>query len=179
MGGTDGLSSAKWVPADPTNFKSADRTAFTNVVIHVTDGHANAQPVAEMWQQANHGSSAHFVIGQDGTVIQSVRIKDIAWHAHAVNGHSVGIEHCARTPGELSGDDPGMPPTEVQYAASAKLAAFLCKLAGLSPNAVTIQGHAEIDPATTHSDCPNGSGWDWDHYLQLVLVEYEALLEVA
>jgi N-acetyl-anhydromuramyl-L-alanine amidase AmpD len=170
---------AEWVPADPSNFEAASRTTFKNVVIHITDGRANAKPVAQMWQEAHHGTSAHFVIGQDGTVIQSVRIKDIAWHAHAANSTSVGIEHCARSPGEFSDDDPGMPPTEAQYVASAKLVAFLCKLANLSPNGETIQGHAEIDPETTHSDCPDGAGWDWDHYLQLVLVEYNALEAVA
>jgi hypothetical protein len=29
-------------------------------------------------------------------------------------------------------------------------------------------GHAEADSATTHADCPNGCGWDWDRYMALV-----------
>ncbi len=170
---------ATWVPADASNFKAASRATFTNVVIHITDGRENAQPVAEMWQEVNHKSSAHFVIGQDGTVLQAVRIKDIAWHAHAANAFSVGIEHCARTPGSLSKDDPGLPPSPALYAASAKLVAYLCNQAELPPDRVTIQGHAEIDHATSHADCPNGAPWDWDAYMALVQNEYAALQAVA
>ncbi len=170
---------ATWVPADGSNFKSADRTTFTNVVIHITDGHPNAQPVAEMWQEVNHGSSAHFVVGQDGTVLQAVRLKDIAWHAHAANETSVGIEHCARSPHAFTDEDPGLPPSQVQYAASAKLTAYLCKVAGLTPDRVTIQGHAEIDKKTTHADCPNGAPWDWTAYMTLVQNAYAALQAVA
>jgi N-acetyl-anhydromuramyl-L-alanine amidase AmpD len=170
---------ATWVPADASNYKSASRASYTNIVIHITDGRERAQPVAEMWQEANHGSSAHFVVGQDGTVLQAVRLHDVAWHAHAANAYSVGIEHCARTPRSLNHDDPGLPPSAELYAASAKLVAYLCNQAQLSPDRVTIQGHAEIDHATTHADCPNGAPWDWDSYMTLVQNEYDALQAVA
>jgi len=166
---------ATWVPADATNFKRANRASFTNIVIHITHGHEHAQPVAEMWQEPNHGSSAHFVVGQDGTVLQAVRLKDVAWHAHAVNAYSVGSEHCARTPGSLNAADPGLPPSDELYAASAKLVAYLCNQMQLAPDRVTIQVHAEIDKETTHADCPTGAPWDWDSYIMLVENEFAAL----
>src|SRR4029077_11944770 len=125
------------------------------VIVHCTDGHERAQPVAEMWSDpviGNDGkprpSSAHFVVGQQGEVFQAVRLVDTAWHAHAVNALSVGVEHCARTPGELSKPgyaDPGLPPSDALYAASAKLVAWLCVQLGVTPSRVCIMGHAEAD----------------------------------
>lgn len=165
----DRYPGATWVPADPSNYRRAGRPAFSRVIIHITDGRPAAMPVAQMWQVPKHGSSAHFVVGQDGTVLQCVALGDVAWHAHAQNGAGVGIEHCARTPRELSPLDPGLEPSDAQYAASAKLVAWLCDLVGLPRNRFNIQGHAEADPATTHLDCPLGSGWDWDRYMALVL----------
>lgn len=149
---------ALWMPAHPSNFRAGRMAAVGLLVLHCTDGHADARPVAEMWQRPAHGSSAHFVIGQDGTVIQAVRLADVAWHAHVANGHSVGIEHCARTPRELGPNDPGMPPTEAQLTASAKLVDWLCARFGMPRSRAVIVGHAEADPATTHADCPEGSG---------------------
>jgi N-acetyl-anhydromuramyl-L-alanine amidase AmpD len=158
------------VPAHPSNYLTLQpkRSTFDKIVIHCTDGHPDARPVAEMWQREGHGSSAHFVVGQDGTVIQAVDLGDVAYHAHAANRRSVGIEHCARTPGEWRVDDPGLPPSDALYLASARLVAWLCLAAGLPIDRATIQGHAEADPATTHKACPLGSGWAWDRYLVMV-----------
>lgn len=168
---------AQWVPADKSNYRAAGRAGFSLVVIHCTDGRDKALPVAEMWQQPHHGSSAHFVIGQDGTVIQCVRLGDIAWHAHEANSYSVGIEHSARTPKELSADDPGLPPSDEQYAASAQLVAWLCYQHGLSPTRTTILGHAEADKTTDHTLCPNGCGFNWASYMEIVAAEYAKLGE--
>ena len=170
---------ATWQPAHVTNYRTAWRTRPTLICIHCTDGREHAQPVADMWSTPRHGSSAHFVVGQDGTVIQSVRIKDIAWHAHAANAYSIGIEHCARTPGELGHDDPGLPPSDAQYAASAALVAFLCAQYGIQPSRVAIVGHSEADAATTHTRCPSGCGWDWTRYMTEISVAYQKYQSVA
>jgi N-acetyl-anhydromuramyl-L-alanine amidase AmpD len=170
---------AACLQADASNYRKAGRSSYRYIVIHCTDGHEMARPVAEMWQQPKHGSSAHFVVGQDGAVFQCVSLADVAWHAHAVNSSSVGIEHSARTPGELSATDPGSPPSQALYDASAKLVAWLLRRVGLTPSRDTIQGHAEIDPATTHEDCPLGCGWDWDRYMAAVQKEYDAWELVA
>jgi N-acetyl-anhydromuramyl-L-alanine amidase AmpD len=162
------------MPAHGSNYRIGRPVQSPSmVVIHCTDGHEHAQPVAEMWQEPRHGSSAHFVIGQDGTVIQSVSIFDTAWHAHSANGSAVGIEHCARTPKELGHSDPGLPPSDALYDASAKLVAWLCSSLGIMPSRVAIMGHAEADHTTTHTECPNGCGWDWPRYMQMVANEYQ------
>lgn len=165
---------ASFVPADPSNYRAGERNTYDLVVVHVTDGHADAQPVAEMWQQPGHGSSAHLVVGQGGEVLQCVPLRDVAWHAHAANERSVGVEHCARTRGELGPGDPGLAPSSVLYAASAQLVAYLLRAAGLPCDRAHAQGHAECDPATTHADCPTGA-WDWSVYWPMVLSAYAAL----
>ena len=161
---------ARFVPADRTNYKAEIRDSFSKIIVHITDGHGEADAVAEMWQQPNHKSSAHFVIGQDGTVIQAVALNDVAWHAHSQNGTSVGIEHCARSPHELGPSDLGLPLSDAQYQASAELVAWLCNEVNLPVDRDHIQGHAEADPQTTHEDCPEGvcGGWDWDRYMELI-----------
>lgn len=172
---------ATFIPADRTNISRADRTTFSKIIFHITDGRSRAMPVARMWQEPKHGSSAHFVIDQDGSVIQAVQLKDIAWHAHAQNKIAVGIEHCARSPKELEKADPGLPLSPSQYEASAKLTAWLCHIAGLTPSRQVIQGHAEADPKTTHRDCPTGvaGGLDWDKYMALVQDAYRDLKKLA
>jgi N-acetyl-anhydromuramyl-L-alanine amidase AmpD len=144
------------------------------IIIHCTDGRPKAGPVAEMWQKPHHGSSAHFVIGQDGEVLQCVALVDDAWHAHAQNPISVGIEHCCRTPRELGKDDPGLPPTLVQLEAGAALVAWLCSHLGLEANRTTIQGHAEADPLSTHRGCPTSAGIDLDAYVARVVAARRA-----
>lgn len=159
---------AVWLPADPSNFRHSARSTYGQIVIHCTDGRPDPYAVARMWQSPHHGSSAHFVIGQDGTVIQSVSLFDIAWHAHAANGSSVGIEHCARTPREFGPTDPGLPPTAPQLLASARLTKWLCENVGLVPSRAVIRGHAEADPKSTHRLCPTGCGLNLDAYFCIV-----------
>ncbi len=164
---------ALWVPAASSNYRTGRRGPPTEAVIHCTDGHPDAMGVAEMWAEPGHGTSAHFVIGQDATVIQSVSLQDIAWHAHAASFIGIGIEHCARTPGEWSPRDPGLPPSDAQYLASARLVAWLAKRFGFNPvRGVGVKGHAEADPRTTHTRCPDGCGWNWELYMGLVASAY-------
>lgn len=160
---------ALWLPAHESNYLQRDRPLanIAFIVIHITDGHEKAVPVAKMWQEPGHGSSAHFVVGQSGEVVQSVAITDVAYHAHAANKFSIGIEHCARTPKELSPLDPGLPVSRVQYAASATLVKWLCALIEQPVSRDVIRGHCEIDRKTTHKDCPNAI-WDWAYYMSLL-----------
>lgn len=168
---------AQWIGAHPTNYRLSNRKGFSLIVCHITSGRGKARATADMWRKEGRKSSAHFVIDQDGSIIQSVGLRDVAWHAHLANGKSVGIEHCAREPKELGKDDPGLPLSLCQYQSSTRLAAWLCRVAGLTPSREIILGHTEADPATTHKKCPAGvaGGWDWDKYMKMVLSEYEAL----
>lgn len=177
---------SKFILADSSNYTTrpdiALRTGrpYDEVVIHCTDGHERAQPVAEMFATPQHDgkhAAAHVVIGQDAEAIQCVPLRCAAYHAHGANSHSVGIEHCARTPGELYRGDPGLKPTQVQYRKSAYICAWVLAGAGLVPKrGVNIKGHAEADPTTTHTRCPDGCGWDWDLYMSMVNEEYAKLV---
>jgi N-acetyl-anhydromuramyl-L-alanine amidase AmpD len=179
---------ALWVPAHPSNYHlrpAGALVAYSLGVQHITSGHADAMPVAQMWQcpkgsKSNpHGTCAHFVIGQDGTLIQCVPLRFAANHAHAVaNACSYGVEHCAREPGELWPSDPGMPLTPAQYAKSSWLNAYLLKAAGLVPTLhLNVKGHAEADPATTHTGCPDAvaGGFDWDRFMAMTRAEWDAI----
>ena len=138
------------------------------IIIHATDGRGDPRATARMWQEPNHHSSAHFVVGLDGTIIQAVRLTDVAFHAHQRNSDSVGIEHCCRTPGELGPNDPGLKPTPIQLRHSAELVRWLCEQRDLPLDRTSIKGHAEADPDTTHADCPEGAGINLDAYVGLV-----------
>jgi len=177
-------AASRMILADRSNYLTRPPIfpGYDLIVIHCTDGHPAALGVAQMWQQpgaSGKHTSAHFVIGQDGEAIQCVPLAFAAQHAHNANAHSVGIEHCARTPGEwdkaLGHHDPGLPPSDALYAKSAELVAYLLVAAGLPCDRDHVKGHAEADPATTHTRCPDGCGWDWDAYMSRVRIAYEAL----
>lgn len=168
------------VPADSTNYGARPRPILKNgyrrIVIHCTSGRADPMGPASMWQQPHAGSSAHFVVGQDGTVVQCVELCFAAYHAHSANADSIGVEHCARAAGTLSAADPGLPPSDACYRSSAKLVAYLLVAAGVQPDrSTTVLGHAEADPQTTHTLCPVGDGWNWETYWPLLIQEYIAL----
>ncbi|MBI4578694.1 MAG: N-acetylmuramoyl-L-alanine amidase, partial [Planctomycetes bacterium] len=105
-------------------------------------------------------SSAHYVVGHDGTVVQMVPDRDIALHAGGpalYNLQSIGIEH------EGYADENGW--TNAQYEASARLAAWLCRTYGIDVDRDHILGHVQV-PNQDHRD--PGPHFDWQRYLELV-----------
>jgi N-acetyl-anhydromuramyl-L-alanine amidase AmpD len=163
---------SRFEPANTANYKSLTGTRTINrIVIHITDGQPKLNGTVAWFQNPAARVSAHYIVGQDGEVVQMVKHNDIAWHASSANGDSIGIEHVARSPHEwdkkLGHTDPGMMPTEKQYCASAALVNWLCNQFNLPMDRTHVLGHSEADPKTTHTDCPNGV-WDWDHYMDLV-----------
>jgi N-acetyl-anhydromuramyl-L-alanine amidase AmpD len=88
--------------------------------------------------------SAHYVIGQDGRIVQLVSEDDTAYHAgnYAVNLRSIGIEHEA---------GPAMAPTDALYAASARLHAEIASRHGIGlAVGTTVLPHRAIVP----TECP-------------------------
>lgn len=168
---------ATMVAAHPGNYGHIVRPNWDLIVIHCTDGQSRAAPVAEMFAtfDPKHPRSAHFVVDQDGSVIQCVPLRFPAYHAHRANQWSVGIEHCARTPGERGSRDPGLPPSNALYAGSARLVAWLLVSGGFVASRAIIKGHSEADATTTHTRCPLGCGWDWPRYMGEVDAAINAL----
>lgn len=152
------------------------------VVIHITD--AGQTPYIGTWftREAARASS-HYMVDQNGDIIQFVREQDTAWHAgnRTANRRSIGIEHVAvKRGGATYGSTtyPHTPPSDAEYRASAALVAHLCRKYNLTPDRTTIVGHNEINANTSHSSCPTGA-WDWDTYMPLVAEAYAALGRVG
>jgi hypothetical protein len=151
---------AIWAPspnATPARQPAKGRVSY--VVIHDTEGSCAA---ALNWLDGPaSGSSAHFLVCQDGTVYQLAHVRDIAWHAgnRYINQHSIGIEH------EGFRDTGGYTPA--QYAASAALVRWLDAVYGLhirlDRNAIF--GHDNV-PDGGHTD--PGPYWDWNDYMSRV-----------
>lgn len=163
---------AIFVPAASSNYRRGRARKIRRVVIHITDGRANAWPVAQMFQEhLDKPRSSHFIVGQDTTVLQSVRLADTAWHAGTANPDSIGIENCARSPKELGPADLGLKPTLGQYQRCAELVVWCLKTYGIPCDREHVLGHAEADPKTTHKDCPTGA-WDWAVFWPMVVDQY-------
>ncbi|MCM8738823.1 S8 family serine peptidase [Azospirillum sp. A1-3] len=163
---TDYPGATRFVPAASFGPGGPDRT-IRRVIIHITDGGPSIEGPISWFQNPVSGVSAHYIVGQNGEIVQLVRDRDIAWHAHSANADSIGVEHCARAPGARGLSDLGMMPTPLQYAASATLVAWLCGQYGIPMDREHILGHAEADPRTSHRGCPNAV-WDWDHYMEML-----------
>src|SRR5205807_498243 len=152
-----------WAPAVVwlTGMRSrlAAAAVLRYVVIHDTEGSCAA---ALNWLDGPaSGSSAHFLVCQDGTVYQLAHVRDIAWHAGNwyINQHSIGIEH------EGFRDSGGY--TQAQYDASAALVRWLDKIYGLhiQLDRNAIFGHDNV-PDGGHTD--PGPWWDWTYYMSQV-----------
>ena len=116
------------------------------IILHVTAGPTAASALYTFQKSiAPHRVSAHFVIDRDGTVYQTVPLEETTWHASAANEHSVGIEHAA-IPNTL-------PPTEVQYTASAALVKWLCETLHIPCDRKHVLTHHEASPADGHVGC--------------------------
>ncbi|MFH9862333.1 N-acetylmuramoyl-L-alanine amidase [Streptomyces sp. NPDC017202] len=152
---------ARWLAASTGNFRWADRPddyEVDMVVVHVTQG--SLASAVQVFQDPAHRAAAHYIVGKDGRVTQMIRELDVAFHAgnRAYNERSVGIEHegFVDRPEDF---------TDAMYAASARLAAGICRRYGIPVDREHIIGHVEV-PGTDHTD--PGEHWDWDRYLRLV-----------
>jgi N-acetyl-anhydromuramyl-L-alanine amidase AmpD len=147
-------------------FRKLPGRTVRRIVLHVTSGGPSAEHTASYFASGAEGRnvSAHFVVGHDGEVWQCVALDDVANHAHAASLDSIGIEHCAREPHELSPTDAGLPMSDAQYQASARLVGWLCDRYDLPRDRRHVLGHSEVDTATTHTGCPQ-SVLDWARYM--------------
>ena len=108
-------------------------------VIHY-DAVGNSRDCFEILQD-KRGLSVHFMLDTDGTIYQTLDVKERAWHATIANDRSVGIEvaHVGAVPagdtsvtsdmvrGMIQGQELAQSPfTDAQYRALAKLTAALC-----------------------------------------------------
>lgn len=155
---------AGWTSASPANWRLADRPddyRVDRIVIHVTQGGfaSSVDAFKNPWHQA----SAHYIVDQDGHIEQMVRELDVAFHSgnRSMNERSIGIEHVGFV-------DRPQDFTDAMYAASARLAAGICRKYGIPADRKHVLAHSEV-PGTDHTD--PGRHWDWDRYLRQVREE--------
>ncbi|GCF09578.1 peptidoglycan recognition protein family protein [Dictyobacter arantiisoli] len=144
------------------------------VILHGTAGGVSAQNIATYFastQGSDNPVSSHYVIGQDGTVVQCISESDGAWAngvlstGHAAfwdpsinpNNLTISIEHCKPS---LDNSDALTPQ---QQAASFKLIYDICQRWQIplhNANASGgITGHFSIDPVN-RSNCPGPYPWN-------------------
>jgi hypothetical protein len=72
-------------------------TAIDHIVIHYTTSR-NIEGSIAHFKSGTPRVSAHYIVGQDGRLVQMVPDQDCAWHAgtSSMNLRSIGIEHVAR-----------------------------------------------------------------------------------
>ena len=152
---------AKWYGAYGGNYTTArrGRAQINRVIVHVTQGSFSS--AINWFNDSRAGASAHYTVrSSDGFVGQSVREKDIAWHAGNwnYNASSIGIEH----EGWVSNSSWF---TTRMYRSSARLTAYQAKKYRIPIDRRHIIGHNEV-PGATHTD--PGPYWNWSRYMKLV-----------
>ncbi|WP_435846240.1 N-acetylmuramoyl-L-alanine amidase [Streptomyces diacarni] len=154
-------SRARWVAAADANLRRGDRPAdygIDRVIVHVTQGSAAA--AVKVFRNPEHRAAAHYIVCQDGQIIQMIRELDVAFHAanRQYNERSIGIEH------EGWVDKP-QDFTDEMYRSSAKLTAGICTRYKFPADREHVIGHNEV-PGADHTD--PGRHWDWDKYMRMV-----------
>lgn len=153
---------AAWAAASSSNYTVASRPstyAINYVVIHVTQG-SYAGSISWFQNPASQVSAHYTFRSSDGAVTQSVREKDVAWHAGnwTYNTQSIGIEHEGYV-------DNASWFTDAMYRASAALTRSVTSKYGIPRDRSHIIGHNQV-PGATHTD--PGPNWNWTYYMQLV-----------
>lgn len=151
--------------------KSQDREGQhpTHVVLHGTAGGSSAQNIANYFATGTEQASAHFIIGQDGTIVQGVPCSLAAWGNGIVdlpritlppginpNFYTISIEHCK--PSIDNSDQLTM----AQQQSSFQLVQALCDHYNIPKRRGDQLGgiisHADID-SVSRARCPGPYPW--------------------
>lgn len=164
---------ALWVP-NSNFFPNTGKKSF--LILHATAGGSGAQEIASYFQGTQGTAnpvSSHYIVGKDGTVVQTVAEKDGAYGNGIVNDpnwsgnpndYTISIEHVKST------IDNSEPLTPAQQAASFALIKDICQRNGIgmhdADDITGITGHFAIDPVN-RARCPGNFPWQelWN-YLQ-------------
>lgn len=155
--------------ASSNNYTRAYRGAaqIDQIVIHVTQGSWSS--AINYFRDPRAYVSAHYTVrSSDGFIGQSVREKDIAYHAgyYPTNKRSIGIEH------EGYVNDPSWF-TDAMYRSSARLSAYLSRKYRIPIDRRHIIGHYQVPGCSGYgggAGCHTDPGryWNWTRYMRLV-----------
>jgi N-acetylmuramoyl-L-alanine amidase len=124
------------------------------LIMHHTSSTASAERIGTFFSKKESKVSAHFTVGKDGHIVQSVDESQSSWHAGVssfdgrsnVNGFSIGIEMC----NVGDGQDPY---TDEQYQALGKLVAYI--LTNYHIKWARVTGHKDIALPKGRKDDPS------------------------
>lgn len=135
--------------------------SIRNIIIHTVVG--SLQSAVNTFQSGSRGVSAHYIVGTDGQVVQTVKEEDTAYHAgnYKMNLMSVGIEHADNAA-------PYDARPDILYRKSGILVAYLCGKYALKIDRATIRLHKEVSNLSTA--CP--ATLDIDKIIQYALRAY-------
>jgi N-acetyl-anhydromuramyl-L-alanine amidase AmpD len=159
----DYQGASRFVAAHPTNFQHGrSAKVIDRIVIHITDARTMSSTVSWFSQKHKPGkeSSAHYIVGRDGEIVQMVHEADTAYHARGANSRGIGIEHVATA---------GFAPTDAEYCASMALVRDIATRYDIALDRTHIVGHNDVNQ--DHPDCPTAA-WDWDRYMHMVTTGY-------
>ena len=162
---------AIWTPS-PHFFVGSGGQRRAWIIVHGTAGGSSAQEVAGWFQgpQGGNPTSVHYVIGQDGVIVQCVSEANSAWgNGRLTNGHAsfwnaainpnlqtFSIEHVKPDVSNVT------PITAAQQKSSFALIAYLCAKYQIPHHSADktggITGHFSIDPVK-RSFCPGSYPW--------------------
>lgn len=147
------------------------------IVIHYVGALGGAKANCQYYAGKYIGASAHFFVGFDGEIWQSVETEDIAWHCGASsykhpdcrNSNSIGIEMCVRkkNTANLGATDKDWYFEDATVEAAAELTRYLMEKYGVPASHVI--RHYDV----TGKICPNPyvyntTGHIWDEFKQKI-----------
>ena len=142
----------------PYNFTNKDNTGrIKYIVIHYVGALGGAKANCQYYASKYIGASAHYFVGFDGEIWQSVEDEDIAWHcgansykhAECRNTNSIGIEMCVRNKGSQSAESKDWYFEEATVKSAIALTEYLMKKYGV--DAAHVIRHYDV----TGKICPN------------------------
>lgn len=88
-----------FLTVNPMSRPGYDLKKVKKIVIHYvgnpnTSALANRNYFENLKKQKKVYSSAHYIVGLEGEIIQCVPTDEIAYHSTKANGYSIGIENC-------------------------------------------------------------------------------------
>lgn len=148
------------------------RKSITYIVIH-SEGGSHLGSIS-WFKNPTSQVSAHYLVSQQGEIVQMVKDQNTAWAVFGLNAQSISVEH--EDKGQSSNGPGWITPTMLEK--SAELVAMLMKKYNVPIGNVI--GHNEPwvqklaiagkHPGYVHSD--PGKYWPWSKYKELVMGFY-------
>lgn len=156
----------------PYNFSKGSTERIKYIVIHYVGALGGAEANCRYYAGRYIGASAHYYVGFDGEIWQSVEDKNVAWHCGAKsykhakcrNSNSIGIELCVRNKGSRAADSKDWYFEDATVTSAIALVRYLMEKYGVDV------GHILRHYDVTGKICPNPYVYNhtahtWDAFL--------------